>query len=529
MRVVAILIATLAVVAPSAGAVESKVTPLTWGESASRLAYDSQTGSLYTATMAIGGATDYVIEFNPSTGAIVRRISLGGPVDSLGIAVSPNGRYAVVSEWDGAIAVVDLQTQTVTTIPASTTLADHGSATAFRPGTTSAYIPFKDVNDLSGHIDAMVVNPATASASRTMIGSSGDGRSQSDIAFNPSGATALLGFDNAQFGLVTLGSSTFTSFDPNGDSGAFYRVTIDPAGRYGYVASNADAIYRIDLATHATTTLALASGTQPQGIVVDRSGDFAYTANGLGASVTKIDLSSFSVAHTFLISDLGTSGPPLSIAAAPDCNRIAVGLVGTLVLFTPGASAPTALSATAGDGSATVSFTGSSLDNGSTITNYAYSIDGGAWTAATPATTSGPITVTGLRNDTTYAIRVRAINDQGGGEPSADVSITPRGAASAAGSTTTALTTSTPRVVGDAIVTSFRVSSAGVVTQTATRASAGRSRTVQLCSARLAVKRAGRVTIHCSLNARAKALRRRGPLTATLITRFTPSGGAMQS
>ena len=73
---------------------------------------------------------------------------------------------------------------------------------------------------------------------------------------------------------------------------------------------------------------------------------------------------------------------------------------------------PTDLSATPGDGGATISFTPGAI-NGAVITNYEYSLDGGLYTPRSPASAVSPITITGLTNGTPYSITLRAINSAG--------------------------------------------------------------------------------------------------------------------
>ena len=61
--------------------------------------------------------------------------------------------------------------------------------------------------------------------------------------------------------------------------------------------------------------------------------------------------------------------------------------------------------------------------NGSAITNYQYSTNSGStWTTLSPASTTSPLTISGLTNGTTYGIALRAVNAAGSGSSSAAVS-----------------------------------------------------------------------------------------------------------
>ena len=101
----------------------------------------------------------------------------------------------------------------------------------------------------------------------------------------------------------------------------------------------------------------------------------------------------------------------------------------TSVTATPSTTpaAPTDLSATEGNGQATITFTAGSA-NGSAITNYQYSADGSSnWTAvsSTTATITSPAVITGLTYQT-YTIYLRAVNGEGNGAASAtSVTTTP--------------------------------------------------------------------------------------------------------
>jgi uncharacterized repeat protein (TIGR02543 family) len=71
-----------------------------------------------------------------------------------------------------------------------------------------------------------------------------------------------------------------------------------------------------------------------------------------------------------------------------------------------------------------LNFTAPSYDGDSVITDYEFSIDGGAWMSAMMATS--PITIPGLTNGQTYAIQLRAVNAFGPGSASGVTNATPR-------------------------------------------------------------------------------------------------------
>jgi hypothetical protein len=87
--------------------------------------------------------------------------------------------------------------------------------------------------------------------------------------------------------------------------------------------------------------------------------------------------------------------------------------------------APYDLSATAGDGRATISFTAGS-DHGNAITNYLYSTNGVDYIALDPADPSSPITVPGLTNGEAISVRLKARNSVGDSPPSEPVLVLPR-------------------------------------------------------------------------------------------------------
>ena len=92
--------------------------------------------------------------------------------------------------------------------------------------------------------------------------------------------------------------------------------------------------------------------------------------------------------------------------------------------------APTALSGVGGDRAIYVLFTQSGVGGGP-ITNYEYSVDGGAYVACSPAQTFSPVLITTtdgstlLDNGTSYTVTLKAVNGGGTSVASASTSVTP--------------------------------------------------------------------------------------------------------
>lgn len=121
----------------------------------------------------------------------------------------------------------------------------------------------------------------------------------------------------------------------------------------------------------------------------------------------------------------GAATYSFTIGVRDTAGNIGIRVLSLTVTSATVPAAPTGLSATPGNTSATISFTPGS-DGGSAITNYQYSTNAGSsWTALSPVDTTSPITITGLTNLTTYTIIIRAVNAVGNGASSASVTVTP--------------------------------------------------------------------------------------------------------
>jgi len=292
------------------------------------------------------------------------------------------------------------------------------------------------------------VTPATTPGAPTLVsGSPGDGQvSVSWTAPTSTGGDPISGYDvewssdnGAHWSspLAAAQSSTSTAALVTGlTNGTSYVFKV--AARNGVGAGAFSTV-----SSAVTPAGAPATPTGAGATAGDQQATVSWTAGSDGGSA----ITSYDVRYS---TDGGTSWTSLGVAYAGS-PAVVTGLTnGTSYLFDVaaingvGASAysdptsavvpsglpgtPTGVSASGGNGQATVSWTAPSA-NGSAITGYAvrYSTDSGAhWTSAGAAVAGSPTTVTGLGNGTSYVFDVAAVNANGTGNySSASSAVTP--------------------------------------------------------------------------------------------------------
>ena len=215
-------------------------------------------------------------------------------------------------------------------------------------------------------------------------------------------------------------------------------------------------------------------------------------------------------------------------------NSNGSGAASTPAALTPSSTevpaAPTNLSATPGDGQASLSFTAPAAVVGHPVTSYEASIDGGAsWITLTASTSGSTVTATlsPLTNETTYSVVVRAVNDNGTGGATTTATVTPTSSAApsaptnlaaAPGDTQGTLTFTAPTAIPGHPVTGYEVSTDGGTTWSPLSTSgSGSSLTATLTG----------LTNGATYPVTVRAVNDNGSGTAAAGTNLTPSSSAV--
>lgn len=152
---------------------------------------------------------------------------------------------------------------------------------------------------------------------------------------------------------------------------------------------------------------------------------FVGAANGGSQLFSAIEAADFRLNSTSTCINTGNNSYATATTGLGGTVRIQGTTVdmGCYEFATP--SAPVITAITPSNTQLSVEFTAGS-DGGSAITNYKYSTDGGStFTACSPVQTTSPIVISGLTNDISYAVQIKAVSAIGDGTATASTSATP--------------------------------------------------------------------------------------------------------
>lgn len=275
-------------------------------------------------------------------------------------------------------------------------------------------------------------------------------------------------------------TSTATSCEATGlTNGTGYYVRVAAGNQVGYGSYGVSATAFIPAGPPQTPAAPVGRGGVNQ-VVVSWS---APTTNGSAITGYRLQRASSALGPFADITNGGCLAATVNASTATTCTDNDTGLVAGGDYFysvaaisaagvsaysessgavTPiaDATAPVITSLTPGDRTLTLAFT-----YGSPATNVQYSVDGGStWTTRSPASSTSPLTISGLANGTTYEVQIRMVITGGLTNASASATATPRTVPAApsaltgtAGNGQVTLTWTAPGDDGGAVVTGYTV------------------------------------------------------------------------
>ena len=360
------------------------------------------TGSVSTASTAVTPATvpGAPIGVSATTGDGRATVSFTAPASNGGSAITG---YTVTSNPGGL-------TGTGTGSPIVVTGLTNGTAYTFTVTATNA------IGTSSASTASTAVTPVTVPGAPTGVSATaGDGRATiSFTAPASNGGSAITGYTVTSNPGGHTGTGTGLSIVVTGlTNGTAYTFTVTATNAIGTgLASTASTAVTPATVPGAPTGVSATPGngqasvsfTAPAsnggstitGYTVT-SNPGGHTGTGAGTSIVVSGLTN-GTAYTFTVVATNTMGNSIASSATSAATPATV----------PGA--PTGVSATAGDGQATVSFTAPASNGGSAIARYTVTSNPGGLTGTGTGTS---IVVSGLTNGTAYTFTVVATNAKG--------------------------------------------------------------------------------------------------------------------
>jgi len=302
-----------------------------------------------------------------------------------------------------------------------TAIGSGGSIDGSQCGYGMAYDPMTDVtyflagNNNSGNWPLATVNLTTGT--ETFVAN----LNVSGTPITDFPAVVAIGRDGTAYAIagnvlysLNLANGDCTVIGSTGAGSDIYSFAVDPTSGQFYAVDESGVVYGVNTSTGLGTSLGTLTTGSVYSLQIDASGVFWINNGGAGGG----ELGSF------LLSDISGSLVPSSGPMTHYSGAFAIP-------YTSVPGAPTAVTATAGDGQVTVSWTAPASQGTSAITSYTATASPGG---ASCTSTSTSCVITGLANGTTYSVTVTASNVIGASGPSTAVAVTPAAKLAATGS-----------------------------------------------------------------------------------------------
>ena len=229
--------------------------------------------------------------------------------EPIGIAVTPDGRYAyVASRFSGTVSVIDTATnavRTTITLPSGSWLA----GIAISPDGQRAYLTAGGVQDV-----VIVIDTSSNTVLDTIIGVGG---SPWGIAVSPDGGLVFVTNNHTSGTVTVIDAATKTVVATIAVGQYPSAVAFTPDGTMAYVTNGgiSDGVFTvsvIDTAAYAVVGSPITVGSFPNSIAITADGKQVYVGNEGGNTVSVIDTASNVVTTT-----IGGMNSPRGVAARP--------------------------------------------------------------------------------------------------------------------------------------------------------------------------------------------------------------------